>query len=531
MTRVIGPLASALAVPLTALVVLFQLAGCSAERQLPDTVLVVGQQAEPKSLDPHVSTASTDFRIAANLYEGLVRFGDGTLEIVPSLAESWEIADDGLTYTFKLRPDVRFQDGTPLDADAVKFNFERILDPDHPFHDTGPFPLAFFFSSIARIETPDPLTVVFHLKEPFAPLLSNLATPSGFLVSPAGVERWGKDFGRHPVGTGPFRFERWESNRLVQLTKNPDYHGTPARLETVIFEPLTDENTRMTELLSGGCDVILDVAPDVVNWFRTSGRYHVVEAPGANLWFLILNLKEGPFRDHRMRLAANYAINREAIVRDLLQGTATIAVGPIPRAFTWAAAPGLKPYPYDPDKAQKLIREAGYENAELVLYATEGGSGMLAPKEMAAAIQANLAAVGLRVKIESFEWNTFLARVNEGLNGKADMAEMAWMVNDPDTLPFLTLRTAAWPDKGGFNSGYYSNPEVDKLLNEARRTPDQALRGELYRRVDRLVHDDAPWVAIASGLQTAVTTKRVRDFRLQPSYQLLLHDVWKENGP
>src|SRR5699024_2444025 len=158
----------------------------------------------------------------------------------------------------------------------------------------------------------------------------------------------------------------------------------------------------------------------------------------------------------------------------------------------------------------------------------EGGSGMLAPIAMATASQANLKAVGLNVHIQTYEWNTYLAKVNAGLEGKADMAEMAWMTNSPNMLPYRTLRTAAFPEKGGFNSGYYSNPKVDKLLNTAQRTTDQAKRAKLYKEMQTIVYQDAPWVFIANWKQTAVVTANIRNFKLQPSFFLLLKNVSKQ---
>jgi len=158
---------------------------------------------------------------------------------------------------------------------------------------------------------------------------------------------------------------------------------------------------------------------------------------------------------------------------------------------------------------------------------TEGGSGMLDPVAMGTAIQADLQAVGLKVNIETYEWNTFLGEVNPGLEGKADMAEMAWMTNDPDTLPFLALRTEAWPDKGGFNSGYYSNPKVDELLEAARASTDQSERARLYQEMQTIVQEDAPWVFVANWKQNAVTSDRVGSFSLQPSFFLLLNNVDK----
>jgi peptide/nickel transport system substrate-binding protein len=498
-----------------------------APAQTPPNVLIVGQIAEPKSLDPHVVTAVNDFRILMNIYDGLVRYKDGTLEPEPALAESWEISDDGLTYTFKLREGVSFHDGSPLDAEAVKFNFERMLDEKHPYHDTGPFPLAFFFQAIDTVSAPDDSTVVFKLKEPYAPFLSNLAYPTGLIVSPTAVKEYGKDYGRHPSGTGPFKFESWESNTSVIITRNDDYWDGAPPLEAVVYRPITDANTRVAEMLSGGIDLMVEVPPDNLDQFRQDPAFKVYEQAGPHLWFLILNAKEGPFADKRVRQAVNYAIDKKALVDDVLQGTAEVAAGPTPPAFAWAYNDALEPYPYDPDKAKALLKEAGADGAKLTFYVTDGGSGMLDPVAMGTAIQADLAKVGLDVKIETYEWNTFLGEVNPGLEGKADMAEMSWMTNDPDTLPYLALRTEAFPDKGGFNSGYYSNPKVDALLEQARSSTDRDERARLYKEMQEIVRDDAPWAFIANWKQNAVSTAAVEGFSLQPSFFLILRDVSK----
>ena len=502
-------------------------AALPATAQTPPGVLVVGQIAEPQALDPHTVTAVNDFRILMNLYDGLVRYADGTLEVEPALAESWQISDDGTTYTFELRDGVQFHDGSAFDADAVVWNFERMLNEDHPLHEeTGPFPLSFFFSAIEDVTALDRLTVEFTLDEPYAPFLSNLAYPTGLIVSPEAVEQHGDEFGRNPSGTGPFTFTEWRANERVVVERNADYwDGAPA-LEAVVFRPITDANTRVAEMLSGGIDVMVEVPPTAVAQFRTD-QFNVVEQAGPHVWFLILNMREGPFTDKRVRQAANYAIDKRSLTEDVLEGTAEIAAGPTPPAFAWAYNEELTPYPHDPERARELIAEAGAEGAELTFYVTEGGSGMLDPVPMGTAIQADLEAVGFDVTIETYEWNTFLGRVNPGLEGEADMAQMAWMTNDPDTLPFLTLRSEAFPDDGGFNSGYYSNPEVDELLEAARRATDQDDRAAHYKRMQEIVQEDAPWVFVANWVQNAVTSDRVANFDLQPSFFLLLHDVVK----
>lgn len=495
--------------------------------QTPPNVLVVGQIAEPASLDPHVSTAANDFRIAVNIYDGLVRNAPGTLEIEPALATDWTISEDGLEYVFNLREGVSFHDGTPFNAEAVKFNFDRMLDESHPQASTGPFPLAFFFSSVDSVEVVDDLTVKFTLNEPFAPFMSNLASPTGLIVSPAAVEQYGADYGRNPVGTGPFKFEEWRSNTSVVASRNDAYwDGAPA-LEAVIFRPITDANTRVAEMLSGGIDVLLETPPDNVAQFANDANYQVVEAVGPHVWYVMLNAKEGPFADVRVRQAVNYAVNKESLVNDVLQGTAEVSAGPIPPAFNWAYNEDVAPYPYDPEKARALLAEAGAEGASLTFLVTEGGSGMLDPVPMGTAIQADLAAVGLDVEIQTYEWNTFLSEVNPGLEGKADMAEMAWMTTDPDTLPFLTLRSAAFPAEGGFNSSYYSNPDVDELLDQARLSTDPEERGDLYKQVQAITHEDAPWLFVANWKQNAVVTSAVGDFELQPDFSLVLRDVTK----
>ncbi|MBF9036135.1 ABC transporter substrate-binding protein [Rhodobacterales bacterium HKCCE2091] len=494
--------------------------------QTPPGVLVVGQVAEPQALDPHAVTAVNDFRILMNIYDGLVRYAPGTLDVEPALAESWDISEDGTVYTFQLREGVSFHDGSPFNAEAVVFNFERMLNEDHPYYDTGPFPLSFFFSSVASVEALDDLTVQFTLSEPYAPFLSNLAYPTGLIVSPAAVEQHGSEFGRNPSGTGPFTFAEWRSNEAVVVEGNPDYWDGAPSLQAVVFRPITDANTRVAEMLSGGIDLMVEVPPVALSEFQ-GDDFTIVEQAGPHVWFLILNLREGPFTNPLVRQAANYAINKEALVNDVLEGTAEVAAGPTPPAFAWAYNEALEPYPYDPDRARELLAEAGVESPSVTFYVTEGGSGMLDPVAMGTAIQADLEAVGFDVAIETYEWNTFLGRVNPGLEGEADMAEMAWMTNDPDTLPYLALRTEAFPDAGGFNSGYYSNPEVDALLEEARTATDQDRRAELYREMQQIVHDDAPWVFVANWVQNAVTSNRVENFQLEPSFFLLLGDVVK----
>ena len=510
-----------------ALIGLLGLISSPLKSNTPSDVLVVGQIAEPKSLDPATVTAVNDFRILMNMYDGLVRYKDGTLEVEPALAKSWTISDDGKTYTFSLRTGISFHDGSKFDANAVKFNFDRMLDKNHPYHNTGPFPLSFFFSAIENVEVVSDNSVRFTLSAPYAPFLSNLAYPTGLIASPEAIKNNGSDFGRNPVGTGAFKFNSWKANEAVIVDRNDNYWDGKSGLKTIVFRPITDGNTRVAEMLSGGIDMMVEVPPISLSKFQ-GNDFSIAEQAGPHVWFLILNAKEGPFSNKKVRQAANYAINKEAIVKDVLEGTAAIAAGPTPPAFAWAYNNNLQPYPYNPEKAKALLNEANLSDKKLTFYVTQGGSGMLDPVAMGTAIQADLEAVGFDVEIKTFEWNAFLGEVNPGLEGKADMAEMAWMTNDPDTLPYLALRTGAWPDKGGFNSGYYSNPKVDQLLEAARSSTDQSERAKLYQEMQTIVQEDAPWVFVANWKQNAVTSNKVNNFSLQPSFFLILKDVVKQ---
>lgn len=305
------------------------------QARTPADALLIGQVAEPQSLDPQVATAANDSRILVNVYDGLVRNGEGKLDIEPALATRWTISPDGLTYRFYLREGVKFQDGTPFNADAVKFTFDRMLDDKNPWHDTGPFPLSFFFSSIKNIETPDQNTLVFTLKEPFSPFLSNLATPTGLIVSPAAVKKYGKEFGRHPVGTGAFRFAEWKANQRVVVTANSDYWDGKPAVQNVVFRPITDGNTRVAEMLSGGIDAMVEVPPDTVKLFKEkSDRFRLYQTTGPHVWYVMLNTQVPPFNDVRVRQAVNYAINKQSLTDKILQGSADVAEARSPAPLT-----------------------------------------------------------------------------------------------------------------------------------------------------------------------------------------------------
>jgi peptide/nickel transport system substrate-binding protein len=496
-----------------------------ARADTPEDVLVVGHVAELQTLDPAQAVTISDFRILCNIYDSLLHYKDGSLDVEPGLAESWTVSPDGKTYTFNLRQGVRFHDGTDFNADSVKFNFDRVLDPSHPYHNTGPFPFVFILGPIEKAEVTGPHQVVLHLKSPYAPGLAALAGAIGSLagISPAAVKKYGKDFARNGGGTGPFKFVEWVSGQRFVLEANKDYWRGAPKLSGIVFRPIVDDNARVSEMLSGGTDLTIEVPPDNIATFTSSPDFIYYQQPGPHLWYLMLNTKEKPFDDKRVRQAANYAVNKEAMVTDLLKGAATVANGITPPAFTWAHDDAIKPYPYDPAKAKQLMAEAGYPNGiDVTFYVTESGSGMLSPVLMGTAIQADLAAVGIRAKIETYEWNTFLGKLLPVMPKGVDIAEMSFMTQDPDMHPFLALRTGA-----PVNSGAFSDPKIDALIDAGRTEQDQAKRAAIYKQLQERAYDEAPWVFIANWKQNAVSSAHVKGFELHPSFTTRFYETSK----
>src|SRR5881396_3619607 len=490
----------------------------------PAGTLVVGLVAEPVALDPAQVTDLNSNRVGRRVAETLVAFAEGSTQIVPGLAESWTISRDGLQYTFKLRKGVKFHDGTPLDAEAVKFSIERQIVPDHPASKLGKYPFAnYFFGNVKAVEPLDELTVRFILKEPRASFLDIMAAAAASIVSPTAVRKYGLDYGSNPVGTGPFRFASWERGQRVVLEKNPSYWKFPVKVDRVIYRPIVEDQARLTELLTGGLDLIVGVPADNVAPLEKNPKLTLLKQVGAHVWYLGMNNQKKPFDDKRVRQALNYAVNKDAIVNDVLNGTGAASKGPV-LPGTWGADGALKPYPYDPDRARKLLAEAGYPNGfTTTLWVPESGSGMQSPVAMATVMQSNLKAVGVTVALATMEWGAYLAKLR---TKEQELFALSWMAGneDPDMVMYPLLHSSQWTPVGP-NRALYKNARFDDLLQQARLTTDQAKRAALYREAQRVLVDDAPWVFVDHEIQIAALSKRVQGFKLHPSFDLRVETI------
>ncbi len=489
----------------------------------PKDAIVIGLLAEPVTMDPPQISDLNSTRVIKRMFEGLTAQELGTYRIIPGLAEKWDISKDGLTYTFQLRPNVKFHDGTPLTAEAVKFCFERQLNEQGPFYKTGTYPyVKGFLGNVAGVEVVNPSTVQIRLKSPLTPFLQYLAHHSLYIYSPEALKKWGKDVVKHPVGTGPFKLETWEPGVKVVLTRNDDYWGGAPKIRQAIYVPIIEAQARLSAVKTGEIDLTMDVPPDSLDDLRKDPNIVVAETNSSAVWYIVLNTRHPILKDKRVRQAMNYAVNKEAIIRDILKGTAVVAVSPLSPVYGAYAEPGVQRYPYDAEKAKALLKEAGQANGfEVTFFVPESGSGMQSPVEMATVIQANLAAVGVRAKIQTMEWGAYLKKYVDG----PDMAEMSWnpSIGDPDHMMYMLLSSDRFPP--AFNAGFYQNQRVDELLRKGRTTIDEKERIPLYREAQKIVSEDAPWIIVDHGKQVIVHRKRVQGFKLHPNFDLVLTPV------
>src|SRR5262245_26587213 len=482
--------------------------------QVPRDVVVIGMEAEPPGLDPGQALGLHTLRVTAEIFETLVATPDDSTDVIPGLAESWTTSSDGLTWTFKLRKGVRFHDGTALDAAAVKFTFDRVIDPAHPHAKSGKWSFVTgYLSSVKSVDVVDPLTVRLNLKYPTASLLALLALPNCAIVSPAAFAKAPDDFNQQPVGSGRYRLELWDRGTRLVLRRNDDYWGVKGKPARLVYRPIPESNARVTELLTGSVDLILPIPPDFVERLEKTNGVTVHKKTGLTVWYVGFNVDKKPFTDKRVRQALNHAVNREAIVRDILKGTGIPAVGPL-LPGTWGFEPEVPRYPYDPAAARRLLADAGYPNGfEVEFWVPDSGSGMQAPVEISTVIQANLAAVGVKAAMKTFEWGSYLGKV---CAEAPIMFALSWFLKseDPDLsmYPLFFSKNSPLPNRSDYN-----NPEVDQLLVQARQVSDRAKRAELYRRAQRIIVADAPWIFVDHEVQVVATRAGVNGFKLHPS--------------
>lgn len=492
-----------------------------------EKTLVVGLEAEPTALDPAQISDFNSFRATFPMFDTLPQFKPGTTEVEPGLAESWTIERDGRRYVFKLRQGVQFHDGTPLTAEAVKINIDRQIDPNSPFALPGAFVYAgFTFGEVDSVEVVDEFRVAINLTSTFAPFIRNMAIGAAMVVSPKAMQQFGPDIGLNPIGTGPFRFVEWVPGQRIVLEKNPGYWDKTRvpKIDRLIFRPIVNPQSRVAALEAGEVDIIVSPLPQALATLKENPNFKVEEFEAQHTWYLVLNNQTEPFNNKLVRQALHHAIDKEAIVRDILLGTGVVAdTSPMPPSVL-GFNPDVRGYEYNPSRARELLRRAGFpDGLEIDFWLPESGSGMQLPVEMGTAIQGFLRDVGIQARIQTFEWGAYLEKIlATDPRQYPPMHELSWIMDngDPDNFLYVLLSGEQWPPNG-FNNAFYRNETVDWLLREARTTFDEARRKALYEAAQGLIAEDSPWVWVDHGKEIFPMSARVTGVVFQPTQGVL----------
>ncbi len=453
--------------------------------------LTIAMGADPESLDPAEATSSPAAMVMMHTMDTLFDMTPEG-EIVPLLAEGYEVSEDGLEYDIFLKEGIEFHDGTYFDAEVVKFNLERLQDEKAPF--------SFLINQVVDIEVIDDYTVRLFTEEPFAPLMAHLSHDFISMISPEAVEEYGDEISMNPVGTGPFVFESWTRGEEIVVSRNENYWGDDAYLDTVTFRIVPEDSTRVVMVETGEADATMFVPPRERTRLEGVEGVNVVQTASLRTIYVGMHNKKEPFDDIRVRKAVNYAVDNQAIVEQIMDGAGRPSDAPIsPDIFGYAQQ---ERYEYDPDRAQELLAEAGYEDGlEITLHHPVGRYMM--DETIAQAVQSQLADVGINARLETMEWTTYLEFLDKSPEeAEHDMYLLGWgtVTGDADYGLFALFHSSQFAPEGNDYS-YLDNERVDELLERARVIPDEETRRESYAEIIEIIWDEAPWLFLHSEVQ------------------------------
>ncbi|HET9974349.1 MAG TPA: ABC transporter substrate-binding protein [Streptosporangiaceae bacterium] len=474
--------------------------------------LVIANAVKVDTLDPEANSVNESIWLDQNLYSRLLQPNATGTALLPDLATSWDISANGLSYTFHLRPDAQFTDGSPVTASDVVYSIER----SRKF--SGGW--GFLLTAVKTITAPDPHTVVVTLSQPHAPLLADLAMYAYSVVPEKLVKAQGAAFFQHPVGSGPFMVTSFSADSEVDLARNPHFYGTKPKISKVKVLIVPDDNSRVLMLESKKADVIENPPGNLVNQINSTPGLSVQLFPSTRVDFIQLDQHYKPFKSQLVREALNYAIDRNAIVKLAYQGHATPGASFMPYKMEFFNS-GLQPYKYDPAKAKQLLAQAGYPHGFNTFLITV--SGDVAGQAEAVVVKSELAAVGINVSIQSYE---LLTAYDKEDNGHSQMGERYWTndIIDPDEVA-----TFGADCKGGANAfnSYWCSTQATSLVNQARAERDNAARQQMYGQIQQIIYDQSPFLVIDYSPYRYGVGGWVHGFHVTPlgNYQLSLETL------
>ena len=492
--------------------------------------LTIVRPTDPVSLDPNLETTAPGAWVYFNMLEGLLTLDD-KMQVKPSLATSWEIMSP-TKVRFKLRPNVKFHDGTPFNAAAVKFTFDRALKG------TPPARWASLAGSLSGAEVVDDLTVDVVTKEPYGPILRTLAMYCVGIVSPTAVQKMGEGFSRAPVGTGPFKFVEWKTNTHVIIERNPDYWGDKALLDRVVFKVVPEEGARMIALQTGDADMVLFPAPTQLPALRKDAKFTVHEVGGIRVVFIGMHAGQPPLDDVRVRTAMLYAVDRKTILENIMEGSAAPARGVLaPGVFGFKDMNLDRLYPFDKAKAKGLLTQAGWTPGPDGIMQKGGQRLTLSwlaargryPKdgEITEAVQAMLKDVGIEAKVQFLEWAAVFQQVRAA-SLSHNLFTLGWVTSNADAdYSMYALFHSKQAPPAGWNTSRYVNAKIDTLVEQARRSVNQAEREKLYGEAQDIIAKEMVWIPVYTTKEIIASRASVKGFTVHPvEYNLWLGKTW-----
>jgi peptide/nickel transport system substrate-binding protein len=497
----------------------------------PGGTLVAGWDSDPGALDNNLDRGAVTRTLLHMVYDRIVERDISVKAdfppFAPGLATSWDVSPDAKVYTFKLRPGVKFQDGTPCDAEAIKFNIERNWNPNHPFYSkTGAGANALGLKDLDKVEALDASTVRVTHKTPFADFLNVLAFGTYSIGSPTQIQKVGNDeFGNQPIGTGPFKFVSRERGVKLVFEKNPDYWGGASALDGFIIRPLPEAVARLTALETGEVDWVNNVHPDSIEKVRGNSNLVIELAQLPNTWGYIPNHRAEPTNNVKVRQALNWAVNREALCKDIMRGLAVPSTSPFAPTGTAGHNPNIKGYSYDPGKAKALLGEAGYGNGlKLKFQIPQGAVGSPFAVEMNQYLQQNFKDVGIDVAIETLEAQIMQTNLSNGMTPDVHAFSVGFSVDELVNLQ-RHYRSDLVPPNGNTNPGWIENPDLDALLKKALETSNEEERKKIYFDVQQRAVDMAAWVWVVHQKGARAWSKKVQGFVNPNSYMFTFKTV------
>lgn len=473
--------------------------------------LIITRLSDAENLDHHfMSTINAATITHGKIYEGLVG-RDKNGKFKPMLAEKWSEVDE-TTWEFNLRKNVTFHDGTPFNAESVKATFDRLLDPDVAS------PRAVVFKMIKEVKIIDGNTIHFVLKEPFSPFLSILASHEGGIINPKTISKYGKKIIQEPNGTGPFTFDSWSPGKEIKLVKNKKYWGESPDLNAVVFKVVPEETTRVSMIETGEAHIAEPLSVTMMDTVKSSKNARVYRSEGYGTEYIGFNVKKTPFDDVRVRKAVAHAIEMESIIDGVFSNVGTKA-NSLLGSKVFGYHEQLKAYEYNLNEAKRLLTEAGYPNGFKTSLKTMDSKERI---NLAEVVQSQLKGIGIKVDIKVLEYGTFVEQVT---GGDAEMFIISWRnaTGDADYNQYNLFHSSSHGAAG--NTFFYSNKEVDRLIESARAVQDDQERIEIYKKAQELEMKDAVYVPVRVIENMAAVSNDVRGFEISPSGYLEINDI------